>query len=215
MRSSLILDYRHRLPNGAVLSLRDLLRQEYGRRLPPLYDPRLANTLGVSALIFRSSDDGLTPYLVARTREVAVNDLGNEWHCTASGVAELRDAGDDPSSFIELSIRKELEEEVGLVGDDLIALAPIAFCRELMRGGKPQFFFLGMTRLPLSEITRKLKAARRRAKQLGDIVENTAMPLLPRSESFKDVTPLFQGRTLSAEAAACLHYFFKCFSDNR
>ncbi|MFZ1103987.1 MAG: toll/interleukin-1 receptor domain-containing protein [Hyphomicrobiaceae bacterium] len=215
VHSSLILDYRHRLPNGSVLGLRDLLRQEYGQLLPPLNDPRLANTLGVAALIFCSDDDGLTPYLVARTREVAVNDLGNEWHCTASGVAELREAGDDPSNFIELSIRKELEEEVGLVGDDLVTLAPIAFCRELMRGGKPQFFFLGVTRLPLSEITRKLKSARRRAKQLGDIVENTAMPMLRKPESFKDATPLFQGRTISAEAAACLHYFFKCFGDYR
>jgi hypothetical protein len=212
MRSSLILDYRHRLTNGSVLSLRDLFRQEYGQLLPRLNDPRLANTLGVSALIFCSAGDELTPYLVARTRAVAVNDLGNEWHCTASGVAELRNVDDDPSNFIESSIRKELEEEVGLIGDDLAALAPVAFCRELMRGGKPQFFFLGITHLPLSELTKKLKGARRRARQLGDIVENTAMPLLHKPENLKDATTFFQGRTISAEAAICLHYFFKSFN---
>jgi hypothetical protein len=215
VRSSLILDYRHRLANGSVLSLRDLFRQEYGQQLPPLSDQRLANTLGVSALIFCSSDDGLTPYLLTRTREVAVNDLGNEWHCTASGVAELRAFGSDPSDFIEFSMRKELEEEVGLVGEDLTALAPIAFCRELMRGGKPQFFYLGITRLPLSDLTRKLKGARRRAKRMGDIIENTALPLLRRAETFKEAAILFQGKTISAEAAACLHYFFKCFGDHR
>jgi hypothetical protein len=215
VRSSLILDYRHRLANGSVLSLRDLFRQEFGQLLPPLSDQRLANTLGVAALIFCSSEDGLTPYLVARTREVAVNDLGNEWHCTASGVAELRDFGSDPGDFMEFSIRKELEEEVGLVDEDLADLAPIAFCRELMRGGKPQFFYLGTTRLPLSEITRKLKGARRRARKMGDIIENTAMPLLRRPETFKDATTLFQGKTISAEAAACLHYFFKWSSDHR
>ncbi len=208
VRSNLILDYRHRLPNGSTLSLRDLFRQEFGHRLPLLDDRRLANTLGVSALIFCQSGDELTPYLLARTREVAVNDLGNEWHCTASGVAELRGEDRDADNFIEWSMRKELEEEVGLVGDDLDTLAPIAFGRELLRAGKPQFFFLGITSLPLAEITKRLKGARRRAKRVGDIVENMALPQLhsPASPTIPDANAL-QGRTISAEAAICLHYF--------
>jgi hypothetical protein len=140
--------------------------------------------------------------------------LGNEWHCTASGVAELRGEDGDAGDFIEWSMRKELEEEVGLVGDDLDTLAPIAFCRELLRAGKPQFFFLGVTSLPLPEITKKLKGARRRAKRVGDIIENMALPLLrnPTSLTGPDAVAL-QGRTISAEAAACLHYFFRCSKD--
>ena len=212
VRSHLVLDYQHRLPNGSVLSLRDLLRQEFGKTLPSLNDGRLANSLGVAALIFCRWGDDFTPYLIARTRDVAVNDAGNEWHCTASGVAELREAMDGAQTFVEWSIRKELEEEVGLTREDLDTLAPVAFCRELMRAGKPQVFFLGITSLSASELKRKLKGARRRAKQVGDIIENSAMPLLrkPTKLTLTEATALFHGKTIAAEAAACLHYFFKC-----
>jgi 8-oxo-dGTP pyrophosphatase MutT (NUDIX family) len=214
LRSNLVLDFKYPLPGGARLSLRDLLRQEFGATLPPRDEPRLANTLGVAALIFARVGDEFTPYLVSRSRDTAVFNVGGEWHCTASGVAEMIGGVDGRQEFYRASMLKELDEEVGLRGEDIVALEPVAFCRELMRGGKPQMFFLGVTDLPTDALRAKLRTARRKAKLQGDIVENTAMPLLrkPASITNAEALALYHEKGFTIEAAACLHYYFRCQS---
>ena len=57
-QSNLALDYQYKTITGTVLTLRDLLRQLFGLSFPPLSDPRMANTLGIAALIMvREGDD--------------------------------------------------------------------------------------------------------------------------------------------------------------
>jgi hypothetical protein len=211
-KSNLALDYRYRTQTGTVLTLRDLLRQEFGTSLPPLSDRRMANTLGVAALIMVREGDDFTPYLVQRSRDVAVFDRGGEWHCTASGVAELPPGHDGTPYFYKDSMLKELAEEVGILEHELETLEPVALCREMTRGGKPQMFFLGVTSLDRAALAGKLSEAQRKTEAKGWVVENTPMPLFCSPETLTDenALALFHEKGFTIEAAACLYYFLKC-----
>jgi hypothetical protein len=211
-RSNLALDYQYTTPSGAVLTLRDLLRREFGASLPPLSDRRMANTLGIAALIMVREGGELTPYLVSRSRDVAIFNCGGEWHCTASAVAVLPQDGGSAQYFYKDAMLKELEEEAGLLEEDLDAFAPVAFCREMTRAGKPQMFFLGMTSLDRAVLEKKMSGARKAVKAKDGIVEITQMPLLrqPAKLTSEEALALFHGKGFTIEAAACLHYFFQC-----
>jgi hypothetical protein len=210
-RSNLALDFRSQGKDARPITMRDLLRQDYGARLPRLDDARLANTLGVAALILVREGEDLTPYLVSRSRDVAVFNAGGEWHCTASGVAELDDLDRTDAFFLD-TMCKELDEEVGLLPHDLDFLAPVALCREMTRAGKPQMFFLGVTSVDRDRLRTKLTGARRRTKQKGWVVENTAMPLWrkPSDITDADALALFHDKGFTIEAAACMHYYLRC-----
>ena len=82
------------------------------------------------------------PYLPRRAPRQSVFPGG--YHCTASGETVWNEAGDFDGLFTA-NICRELEEEVGLTGQDLDRLRPVAFCREFLRAGKPQFFFAAGT----------------------------------------------------------------------
>ena len=86
VRSNLIADFEHQLASGQKCSLRRLLAAEYGSRLPPLSDPRLANTLGIATVLFYRHKDVWTPALWPRAKDLAVFEGG--WHCSSSGAAE-------------------------------------------------------------------------------------------------------------------------------
>ena len=211
-KSNLALDYQYRTQTGTVLTLRDLMRQEFGTSLPPLSDRRMANTLGIAALIMVREGGDFTPYLVSRSRDVAVFNRGGEWHCTASGVAELPPGQDRAPYFYKDSMLKELDEEVGILEHELETLEPVALCREMTRGGKPQMFFLGVTSLDRAALERKLTEAQGKTEAKGWVVENTPMPLLRSPETLTDenALALFHGKGFTIEAAACLYYFLKC-----
>jgi hypothetical protein len=130
--------------------LRDILRAEYGRRLPPLSDTRLSNSIGTAIVVFTA--DG-KPYLPRRAPRQSVYPAG--FHCTASGDAIWRDDGE----LFESHILRELEEEAGLTRADLDWIRPLALCREFLRGGKPQFFFAAQTSLSPEELAIRRRAA--------------------------------------------------------
>ncbi len=211
-RSNLALDYQYKTRTGAVLTLRDLLRQEFGASLPPLSDRRMANTLGIAALIMVREGDELTPYLVSRSRDVAIFNYGGEWHCTASAVAVLPQDGRSVQYFYKDAMLSQLADEAGLLPEDLDVFAPVAFCREMTRAGKPQMFFLGVTSLDSATLEKKMSGARKAVKAKDGIVENTPMPFLrqPGKIASEEALALFHGKGFTIEAAACLHYFFMC-----
>ena len=61
--------------------------------------------------------------------------------------------------FFTANICRELEEEVGLTRADLEWIRPVAFCREFLRGGKPQFFFAAHTKLDEDGLALRRRAA--------------------------------------------------------
>jgi len=213
LRSNLVLDFQMKGPgNQGFPTLRHGFYSDYQGDLPALHDRRLANSLGVAALIFVRSRDQYAPYLVSRSAETAVMNVGGEWHCTASGVAEMRHGEAQAQSFYMDSIIHELEEEVGLLPEDLIYFQPVGFCRELLRGGKPQMFFIGVTALDLETLNLKQKNARKSVIREGGIVENTPMPWfrrMPKDVNDEAFHKLFHDRGFTIEAAACLYYYNK------
>jgi hypothetical protein len=151
--------------------LREVLRAEYGRRLPPLGDTRLSNGLGTAIVVW---DGEGKPYLPRRAPRQSVYPSG--FHCTASGDAIWHDEGE----LLESHICRELEEEVGLTRADLEWIRPVALCREFLRGGKPQMFFAAQTRLAGEEL------AERRRKAIGEQLARGRQEVL--DEALAEVT---------------------------
>jgi len=209
-KSNLVLDFDRDSP-GKYLTLRKQIASQYGSRLPPLSDSRLANTIGVAALIFYWNGKDLVPYIVRRVQKIGVFPGG--LHCTASGVAKWP-TGPMAPTFKDLTdhMFDELEEEVGLKREDIVELRPMALCREMARGGKPQIFYVGVTMLGRN----KLKEKRIHA---TDVVRvTTKIPEIERDRWYRNADVVMTPSALSKklgkwgltlEAAGSLHYGVK------
>lgn len=207
--TNLVLDFDRRNPSSYV-SLRTQLDAKYDNHLPPLKDGRLANTLGIATLIFYWGQKGTwVPYIVRRVKKIGVFPGG--LHCTASGVAIWPDGKGESTlqRYATEHMLAELDEEVGLKPDDISDLRPIAICREMARGGKPQIFYAGLTMLNRKELRE------RRIKANKIIKATTRMQELERDRWLRSadvvMTPsklkLNSGRWgLTLEGAASLHY---------
>lgn len=194
-RSNLILDFRG--PDHDR-TLRQTLQNEMRGFLPDLDDNRLANSLGLTILVFYRDDAGIwTPFLVPRSRQVAVLNRGL-WSDSASGAAEWPRYPDETPSTFEAyvldDLHKEMKDEIGLLPDDMIAILPTAMARELIRAGKPQLFFIGFTRLDRKELLKRLNDARR---------ENRKNPIEPeeiyRMPTFRTPPKIGQGARIQSE----------------
>jgi hypothetical protein len=209
VRSNLVLDYTS---DDQGPTLRKALLDERFGYLPELGDTRLANTVGLAILVFYKDNGRLTPFFVPRTREVAIFNMG-EWHCTASGAAEWPvDPEQTPESFqayILDDLYTELREEVGLVGEDLNNILPLALCREFARGGKPQMFFIGFTDLSHAELVERMENARKTTLPRTEPNEVYRMPFFRFPTQFPDAESIarsFEGSGFTSEAAANLFY---------
>ncbi len=208
--SNLIVDYK--FEDESIFSIREHLLKEFENKLPPLDDTRLANTLGVAILVFYRDGETLTPFFVPRTKEPAVFNHGN-WHCTASGAAEWPDDfdGTDKSfeSFILDDLYNELYEEVGLLAEDLTNVVPLAICRELVRAGKPQLFFIGFTELGYEALVAKMNAARNTVMPNAEPTEVYRMPFFrfpKKMDTTQKIASEFEHGGFTSEGAASLFY---------
>ena len=209
-KSNLVLDY-----DRQGTTMRKALSAEFGSSLPPLHEKRVANTLGLAIIVFYLDEGRLTPFIVPRTKGVAVFNHG-EWHCTASGAAEWPDdfhnTSKDFNAFIMDDLYKELADEVGLLKSDLTNVLPLALCREMVRAGKPQLFFIGFTRLGYGQLKARLKKARRKAKRLNEPEEVYDLPLFRFPDDIStaaDAAERFEGAGFTSEGAAALFYAWK------
>ena len=129
--------------------------------LPSLSTSVLANTLGIAVIVVNpDSKDVLIPI---RGNEQAIMADGNgKFHCSASGVfawnEEVTLEGVLDFDFFMHGMEREIQSELGLTNEQY-ELIPLAFSRELVRGGKPQLFFIAETWLNISEIKSEMKFA--------------------------------------------------------
>lgn len=203
-RSNLVLDYS----SSENQSLRSLLRNETPGRLPALNDSRLANTIGMATLLLYPGTDGdLTPYLVRRQKNLAVFPGGV--HVSSSCAAEWSTRA--PTTFDDLfasDMYSEIKEEIGVEREELSTLYPLAICREFVRAGKPQLFFIATTSLRRSD----LKERRQLATARNRIFNPQKIEILPdRLWSSADVVGLIEShwflhRAISLEAMTAIHY---------
>ena len=151
VRTNLTIDMP--LGVGRTMRLEDLSGT---KQLKKLSESILANTIGVSAIWimpYKKGDkkNSYKVFLKPRKTETGVfyDMLG-----TISGVVEPPKSNviecDTLEEYVTSQIKKEFFQEVGYnryledTGRDEseVEIIPLAYVRELMRGGKPQFFFL-------------------------------------------------------------------------
>ena len=214
-KSNLILDYKHNIRGNIDVSLRDVLNFDFNGKLPPFNDARLANTLGVATVIFFSENGEDIPFLAKRARTTGVFNEAPRLHCTSSFAARWQDMDANfPSSFENMIIRHlklELLKEAGISDEDVFDLRPLAFCREFMRGGKPQLFFCGKTNLNYEVLAYNFTAARNLIISNKERPESTEISFVrPKLEinSPSDIFNYLANQSITTEAAAALYYSF-------
>jgi hypothetical protein len=139
----------------------DIAQAKSNHQLPSFEKSKLANTIGVAIGIAAPSDEYGTVLL---RRKRAINDAvyPGMWHvpfsfALSNELLEGRETIGEIAHLIKFDYGHELAEELGLENSDLGPAKPLAFCRDLIRGGKPQFFFELDTRISFEEIRRKVK----------------------------------------------------------
>ena len=160
-KSNLIIDYAESTsPEG---NLRSLLMQEYGNALPPLSDPRMANTVGIAAIVLIRTREGYRPYMRIRDGE-ALGYPTSGIHLTASAVAKWPTSEQstmDPFAYFDDQMYARVCKDLGLPVSELspqknsntpLKLYPVSLCREFQRAGKPQIFYIGVLDMSLKEI---------------------------------------------------------------
>ena len=201
LRSNYALDWHGKF------SLRSLLAEDYGSRLPPLDDLRLSNALGLAVVVWSRTKDGdMLPYLPKRADAGLAVFPGGLFHCTASGNAEWKADADTFDRMFTADICQELDEEVGLSRADLEWIVPVALCREFLRGGKPQLFFAARANIGAEELARKRRAAIERQIVAGrQEVLDECLPVESLEQVYRDLA-----RCGTIEAFANMCYAQRC-----
>lgn len=204
-KSNLILDYVSDRHNTTLR--KDLLKM-YPGILPPLNHKSLANNMGLAIIVFYQ-DNGKTwiPYMVRRKKETGVFPGG--LHCTASGVAKWpkEENKKDVFNYFTDHMIDELDEEVGLLENDIYDLKLIALCREFSRGGKPQLFYAAKTSLSLNELRTRRKSAKKILEMGGipqEIDDKWYLPTVIKAP--EELLPDFRKYKITLEGIASLYY---------
>jgi hypothetical protein len=148
LHTNLVLDAR---PKGKTETLRQYLHSQ--RRLEELNDSPLANNLGVNILLFTA--DG-SVIMQERSKKVAFR--SGELCPSASGTMSLTDLRyGEECSLDSIPKLREAFEELGIHAEDIPQdqLFFLGVTRELIRGGEPELFFFGRTRLSRKELEKE------------------------------------------------------------
>lgn len=181
-------------------TVRDLL--EPGPELKKLNSANCSNHLGLSCLL--TTQDGFM--VIAKRSRTVVIDPG-KLGPSASGALEFSDICPQqaPHAFVGtpfLGIRKEIYQELAVKRDELSDLRCIGVVRELRRGGKPEAFFMGTTKLSKDEIDRRFEAG-----EPEDIGETETLLYHPARDA--EIEKLFSHREATDVLKACLALFAK------
>lgn len=177
VQSHLILDWENKnLKEIGSVNLRGFLKGKFGGYLPPLGTDFLPNSIGVSCIIYFKKDNKFHPYLPFRnaskfkkkTNEPALYE--GVYHCSSSGVLDWNKNLKNTKGLKD-EMYREIEEEIGLVKNDIYEMELLSITRELLRAGKPQLFFIGFTDLDENQLIEKRKIAIKKTKNRKEKVE--------------------------------------------
>ena len=204
VQSNLVMDWTadHALKKSGFKTLRTYLSARYPRILGPLTESIMANTIGISVVLYyRTPAGAYRPYLPGRAKGQAVFDGG--FHCTASGAAAWSEAGRTFEEIFVEDMYAELREEVGIAENEIEVMVPLALCREFLRGGKPQIFFAGVTSLSEDELQTRRRRAIQSQKKKGrlEIVDKQLI-----GSDTEDFRKKLLSEPLTLEATANLYY---------
>lgn len=177
VQSHLILDWENKnLKIIGNINLRGYLKGKFGENLPPFGTDLLSNSIGISCIIYFKKDKKLLPYLPFRNKS-KFNKKTNEpalfegvYHCSSSGVLDWNNNLKGIQG-LKNEMYREIEEEIGLIKNDINEMKLLSLTRELLRAGKPQMFFVGFTNLTESQLIEKRKIAIRKSKDKKEKLE--------------------------------------------
>lgn len=157
--------------------------------IPSFEQSKMANTIGIAVGITALDKFGKKQILKRmRTDNTAVYE--NQWHVPFSFALEWPD-GFEPgermtlSNMINRDYGHELAEEMpGIERSDFESPKLLAFCRDMIRGGKPQFFFEIRSRQPIETLQRQIRSDKVEYKNKTGIVEDLLPTLSPELIAF-------------------------------
>jgi hypothetical protein len=142
VRTNLSLDHQLDSDSFQTMRVRDLGDDN---NLIDFHNSRLVNTIGVSSVIAFQSSGIWYFHMQPRQKNLGVfsnmlSSVGGNVEPSAQPIADL-------TEYVKKELKREMLEETGLDLDELnevsrLDIVPLAFTRELTRGGKPQYFFL-------------------------------------------------------------------------
>lgn len=215
VRTNLTLDCVLNDKDRRTLRSRDIDREG---NLKPLHQSLMVNSIGASAVCFYRDEDRRKRFFmkVRRSSEGVFEEmLGStsgvvEPPLTEERKAEMQRKGETPEphqlpeltdlvAYAAQEVLREFRYETGLSEDDIEQgqVRPLAFVRELIRGGKPQFFFL----IELKPITNAAFKER---------FQKAVEGLQEFHDDFRNNWKSFN-RPMSPELAANLFYAFEYF----
>jgi len=192
--TNLSIDYKHKAEIAKILeagTLRDWDVLQSGTEkghLPELSKSKLANTIGVAAGIITTNKAGREVVLLRkRTSSVAVNpgtlSLPLSFALNFDVTTDDKPAG-TLSDLIRSDLRHEQAQELGLDVSELEFenIKPLLLCRELCRGGKPQFILEIKTRYTYEELTKKIKESPVNRREFTSKIEGFTIEDISRSK---------------------------------
>lgn len=218
--SNLVLDKKTAIlsheKKQVTVTLRQLLSAGQDLGLPRLDDKRLANSLGVVVCFLSKDRDGrIALRMVKRTKDVGVFPGGVHpaMSCAIKWDHErVYQPKMDLMDVILPDIQREMVQETGLDPSQYSTPIPLSFCREFLRGGKPQLFCLSYTDLPQHD----LNAARDRQMKTQRAYRPEKVELLGSGWlSAHDPSAVIGGRlpgNLTHEGAAAFHLVNRLFA---
>lgn len=158
LATNLTMDWKSgKITERAGSTIRQAISASAEGKLAELSRSQLANTLGTAVLFF---DKALTPIFTVRAQNLSSIPDGG-LHATASGVMELppgTGAGEHRFDVFRWGMEAEIRAELGLEPFQY-ELIPLAFARELPRGGKPQLFWIAISKISIDQMREHAKNA--------------------------------------------------------
>jgi len=146
VRCELSLDYPIDGDPFDTMRIRDL---DASGNLKPLNDSMMDNHIGVFTVVALFSEGNWYFHMLPRQNKLGV--FNGMLSSVSGGVEPPKQPVHDLVEYATSEIKREFHEETGmdplrLEREGRCQVVPLAFTRELSRGGKPQFFFLTMLR---------------------------------------------------------------------
>lgn len=150
LHTNLLMDY----PVEKNKTVRNIVHSN--GTLEDFSNSKLANHLGINILLFTPAGN-----LVLPLRSKKVNYAPSEYSSSISGAVSAHDVSDG-NDLNHFSIIREGIEELGLKRNDIIkgSIRFLGLTRDLIRGGKPEMFFIMNTTLTKNELIDKWKSAK-------------------------------------------------------
>jgi hypothetical protein len=131
-------------------------------KLQNFKDSLLANLIGVSCVLYLTSEHKIVVSYRKKDQAIFENMPGPSSSGTVKWPMTMRrkEKFHNLLKYVEEEMLREIAEEINLPEKKINNIVPLAFCRELIRGGLPQFFFLAKSDISWEELKRKAPEAR-------------------------------------------------------